>query len=482
MRGWRRPIIIVAAIALAVAALYLLRPWGGDEGMSVTFLGGAREVGGSCMLVSGGGVSFLVDCGAFGKAGNGILPDDPSAVSFMILTHAHTDHCGKIPELFAAGFDGEVYCTLETAELVPIMLKMSRNFDRDRVGRGDFDRALASMRPVPFGEVKTAGPVTFVFRKAQHLLGAAFAEVEIDTGQKTARIVFSGDLGSGGAILLPPLEKPAAADYVVVESTYGGMIRGIERGDLQARYGEFGRAVGSALRSGGDVLIPAFTLGRTQEVIAALDLFTDNGTIPPGTEIYSDSPTARKISDVFRKYADGLSATALSIYGGDVLKRSYHREVRSKTSMKVHGRKHRPTVFISSSGDLEHANSPRHLVRMAGDERNLLCIVGWQSYGSVGRKLAEGDSTVLVRYREDGEMKKVWLSPALEVRKFDAFSSHADQEELVRWTGCIEGLRAAFLVHGDPDQAGALAQRLEADLGIETKIPEARETVFLPSR
>ena len=482
MRGWRRFLTFIVAIVLAIAALYLLRPRGRDEGVSVTFLGGAREVGGSCILVSGEGVSFLVDCGAFGDAGDGIVPDDPSAVSFMILTHAHSDHCGKIPELFAAGFDGEVYCTPETAELVPIMLKMSRSFDRSPVGRDDFDRALASMRPVPFGEVKTAGPVTFILRRAQHLLGAAFAEVEIDTGRKTSRIIFSGDLGSGGAILLPPLEKPAAADYVVVESTYGGRIRDIERSDLEARYGEFGRAVGSALRSGGDVLIPAFTLGRTQEVIAALDIFTDNRTIPPGTEIYSDSPTARKISDIYRKYADGLSAMALSIYGGDVLKRPYHREVRSKTSMKVHGRKHRPTVFISSSGDLAHANSPRHLVRMAGDRRNLLCIVGWQSYGSVGRKLAEGDSTVLVRYREAGETKKVWISPALEVRKFDAFSSHADQEDLVRWTGSIDGLRAAFLVHGEPDQAGALAERLEADLGIETKIPEAGETVFLPSR
>jgi len=482
MRVGRRILTSIAAAALVIAALYLLQPRGGDEGVSVTFLGGAGEVGGSCILVSDGSASFLVDCGAFGKGGDRIIPENAAAVSFMILTHAHTDHCGRIPLLFAAGFDGEVYCTPETAGLVPIMLKMSRNFAREKVGRDDFDRSLAAIRPVPFGERVTVGRVSFVLRRAQHLLGAAFAEIEIDTGHKTARIIFSGDLGSGGSILVPPLERPSSADFVVVESTYGGLVREMDLGDLQENYGEFGRAVGSALRSGGDVLIPAFTLGRTQEVIAALDMFTDNGTIPPGTEIFVDSPTARKVSDVYREHAESLSAEAVSIYGSDILRRPYHREVKSRTSMKVHGREHRPTVFISSSGDLMHANSPRHLVRMAGDKRNLLCIVGWQSYGSIGRKLAEGDSTIFVRYREDGEMKEIWLSPALTVRKFNSFSSHADQKDLVGWVGAIDGLSAAYIVHGDLKQAGALSQRFEAELGIKTKIPEAGETVFLPSR
>lgn len=482
MRGWRRLVTIVVVIALAIAALYLLRPRGRDEGINVTFLGGAMEVGGSCTLVSGGGTSFLVDCGAFGSVGSDIIPRNPESIPFMILTHAHTDHCGRIPQLFAAGFDGEVYCTPETAELAPIMMKMSRSFDRDNVSKEDFNRSLAAIRSVPFGEKKTVGTVSFTFRPAQHLLGAAFAEIEIDTGHRSAQIIFSGDLGSGGAILLPELADPSASKYVVVESTYGGRVRENRTTDPLERYGEFGREIGETLKNGGDVLIPAFTLGRTQEVIAALDLFVDEGTIPSGTEIYSDSPTAKMVSDVFRNHPEGLSEMARSIYGDDILKKAYHREVKSRTSIKVHGRDHRPTVFISSSGDLNFANSPRHLVRMAGDERNLLCIVGWQSYGSVGRKLAEGDSTVYVKYREDGETKKVWISPAMDVIRFDAFSSHADQEDLIRWVGKIDGLATAFIVHGEPKQAEALSLRLEADLGIGTKVPEAGETVFLPSR
>jgi metallo-beta-lactamase family protein len=358
---------------------------------------------------------------------------------------------------------------------------MSRSFDRDKVSKEDFDRALASLFPIPFGEEMRHGAATFTFRRAQHLLGAAFAEVEIDTGHRKARVTFSGDLGSGGAILLPPADAPSPAEHIVIESTYGNRVRE-GKDHIIARYGEFGDEVGSTLRAGGDVLIPAFTLGRTQEVMAALDLLIDEGIIPYGTEVYVDSPTAKKVSDVYRDHADGLSARAASLYGSEMLKRSYHREVKSRTSMKVHGRDHRPTVFISSSGDLAHANSPRHFVRMAAEESNLLCIVGWQSYGSLGRQLAEGDSTVFVRYREGGETKKLWVSPAMKIRKFDAFSSHADQDGLVDWAGSVAGLRTACLVHGEPEQAEALARRLETDLGIEAVIPDAGEKIFLPSR
>ena len=211
-------------------------------------------------------------------------------------------------------------------------------------------------------------------------------------------------------------------------------------------------------------------------------MFIGDGTIPAGTEIYSDSPTAKKVSDVFRNHPDDLSETARSIYGDEILKKSWHREVRSKTSIKVHGRDHRPTIFISSSGDLRFANSPRHLARMADDEKNMLCIVGWQSYGSVGRKLVNGDSTVCLRYREDGETKKVWVAPALKIKKFGEFSSHADQDGLVKWVRSIDGLKSALIVHGEPKQSEALSARFVRDLGIEAKIPESGETVFLPSR
>jgi metallo-beta-lactamase family protein len=472
----------IVALAFIAAAIWILRGAGGGEGVSVTFLGGAGEVGGSCTLVEAGETSLIVDCGSFGSRGDGILPEYPAGVDFMILTHAHSDHCGRIPDLFEAGFEGWVYCTRETAELVPVMLRMSRNFDRDKVDRAVFDRSLASLFPVEYGERITNGQVSIVFRRAQHLLGAAFVELTIDTGNKKNKIIFSGDLGSGGSILLPSIESPGEADYLILESTYGGRRRKSDDVPLHERYMDFGNAIGETLKEGGDVLIPAFTLGRTQEVFAALDMFAADGTIPSGTLFYSDSPTARKISDIYRKYGKSLSKTAREIYGDAPLRKSRHREVKSKTSVKVHERTHDPAVFISSSGDLQFANSPRHLARMAGDGKNLLCIVGWQSYGSVGRKLVEGDSTVCLTYREGGETKKVWVSPALKIMKFDAFSGHADQDGLVAWTARVDGLEKVFLVHGEPGQSEALAARLTEDLGIEAEVPAAGDRVFLPSR
>ncbi|MDD3643506.1 MAG: MBL fold metallo-hydrolase, partial [Candidatus Krumholzibacteria bacterium] len=349
---------------------------------------------------------------------------------------------------------------------------------RGGVPREDFDRALASLRGVAFDETVRRGAVAFTMRRAQHLLGAAFVEVDVDTGGGAMRIVFSGDLGSGGSLLLPPLERCERADYLVMESTYGGSDR-VSADDPAERYAPFAAAVGAALERGGDVLIPAFTLGRTQEVVAALDLFADRGVIPAGTLIYTDSPTANRITRIYREHAGELSGTARELYRGEPLHRATHREVRSRTTIKVHDRSHAPAVFVSSSGDLEYANSPRHLVRMAGDPDNLLCIVGWQSPGSVGARLAAGDSTVLVRCREDNRTQEYWISPALEIASFGAFSGHADGEGLVAWAGAVEGVRSIFLVHGEPAQAEALARRLRERHGLRAQVPSAGERVFL---
>lgn len=481
MRVSRRTFSAVLAGLFVCAALWLLRAAGPAGGVALTFLGGAREVGGSCILVETPGDLFLVDCGAFGDAGTEVLPPRPDRISFVILTHAHSDHCGLLPELFAAGFGGEVYCSAPTADLVPVMLRMARGTSRRKVPREDFDRAVASLRGIPFGETMRLGAISFTLRRAQHLLGAAFAEVDVDTGGGSIRIVFSGDLGSGGSLLLPPLERCERADYLVMESTYGGTDRR-HGGATADRYAPFAAAVGSALRRGGDVLIPAFTLGRTQEVIAALDLFADRGVVPAGTLIFSDSPTANRITRIYRRHPGELSETARGLYEGEPLDRPTHRMVRSRTTMQVHDRPHEPAVFVSSSGDLDHANSPRHLARMAGDAGNLLCIVGWQSPGSVGARLAAGDSTVLVRCREGNRTEEYWVSPALEIARFDAFSAHADREGLAGWAGSIAGLRGIILVHGEQDQATALAERLEGCCGLRAETPAAGDRLLLEAR
>jgi len=475
--------LISTAILLLVVSLYLYFQYTERAtGPVLQFCGGAREIGGSCLLVENDNVRFLVDCGSLGSSGTDIIPSKPADIAFVILTHAHLDHCGLLPELYASGFNGKVYCTNPTAEIVPIMLKMMRGISRRKVPRDDFECAVGGLIPVPFDSMCIVDNISITFRSAEHLLGAAFVEIIIAGDGAKTRLVVSGDLGSGNSLLLPPINHCRGADYLVMESTYGGKVRGNRDLSPMDRHRTFATALGKALRRGGDVLIPAFTLGRTQEVMAVIDLFKREGVIPQGTEVYVDSPTARTITDVYRRFRDELSAWARDFYGDEILSSPDLREVRSRTSLKVHERSHRPTIFISSSGNLGHANSPRHLMRMFHDKRNLLCIVGYQSLGSPGARLRAGESPVLIRHQSRGKFKEEWIAPVLEVLRFDSFSAHADQEGLLEWLENIQGVKRIFLVHGEPEQAQALAWKIRSDLGLHVEIPERGDrSVLSPS-
>jgi metallo-beta-lactamase family protein len=476
--------LIVCAIVLlgAVLLVELLPERGIPKGPVIRFWGAARKVGGSCLFVENAGERFIVDCGALGEEGSGALPPEPDSIGFAILTHAHIDHCGLLPELFKAGFRGRVYCTPATAELVPIMLGMTRGISRDKVKRETYDRALASLVPIPFGEIVKERSVSFRFMRAEHLLGAASVELMLPAGADTVTLVVSGDIGSGNSILLPPLEKPRRADYVVMESTYGGTVRDTARADTLESHEAFAGAVGRALRAGGDVLIPSFTLGRTQEAMAVLDMFMRRGVIPPETEVFVDSPTAQKITGVYRRNKADLSLWAREVYPAETLRFPALREVRSRTSLKVHARKHLPAVFITSSGDLAHASAPRHLMRMFADRRNLLCIIGWQAPGSLGQRLLAGESPVLVRHQEGKRVQEDWISPAITVKGFHSFSGHADSKGLLAWLGAARGVTRVFLVHGEEPQAAALAEAIRGTLGLEVTVPRRGDGFVLTPR
>lgn len=468
-------LLLIAALPLFIRFILGDR----EESALLHFLGGAGGVGGSCLLVELEETRFLVDCGS--TFGGEALPL-PSDVSFVIVTHAHLDHCGRLPELFQSGFRGDVYCTSPTADILPIMLRMSQSISRDKIDKDALEAALSAIVPVPFDSTLSLGEISFRMRRAEHLLGAAFIEIDIGDSPESARLVVSGDLGSGNSILLRELEECGRADYVVMESTYGGVTRNRSGTTLEEIHGDFGHAVGEALERGGDVLVPAFTLGRTQEVMAAIELFRLGGVIPSGTLVYVDSPTARKITDIYRAHRDELSRTAGKLFGNTVFDYQALREVRSRTSLAVHGRKHVPSIFISSSGNIDYANSPRHLMRMFGERLNLCCIVGYQAPGSTGARLLAGEYPLLVRYREGKETREEWITPLLEVKGFESFSGHADHARLLDWLGAIEGVREVFLVHGEADRSDSLALAIEDELGIDASVPRTGESRTLRIR
>ena len=472
---WIVPVLII------FAAVAVYRHFAREVGCGpvLTCCGAAREVGGSCHLVETADARFIVDCGDRGMAGAGVIPEDPGTLTFALLTHAHTDHSGLLPELYGSGFAGRVYCTRATAELVPIMLRMKQSAGWRAASRCDFDGALGGLTPVPFDSIVTDTGISFRFRRAGHLLGAASIEVWVRSGTGVVKIVFSGDLGSSNLVLCAPPDCIDEAEYVVMESTYGGTVRDGGSDDASRRHDRFAADVGAALRSGGDVLIPAFALGRTQEVLAVINRYIDRGVIPSRTEVYVDSPTAREITAVHRGLRGELSEWARDFYGERILRFPGLREVPARTSMRVHNRAHPPSIFVSTSGDLEFSSAPRHLMRMFDDRRNLLCIVGWQAPGSTGARLAEGNGPVPVRHREHGELRHDWISPTLEIKRYRCFSGHADQAGLLAWLRCIRGVRRVFLVHGEIDQMESLAARVASELGIDVTIPHAGERNLL---
>ncbi len=470
-------VLLFSALVLYILSRLFAQEDG--EAPALHFIGGAEQVGGSCLLVESGEERFIVDCGSgFGRGD----PNPPGDCSFAIITHAHLDHCGMIPSLFEAGFEGRIYCTPPTADIIPIMLKMARGFERKKTSDEAFNAALAALTPVPFDSLVQDGSVHFRFRRAGHLLGAAFIEIDIGAGSKRTRLVVSGDLGAGNSLLLEHLVSCERADFVVMESTYGGVVREGNDLPLVRRHERFAECVGGALERGGDVLIPAFTLGRTQEVMAAIELSRGRGFIPDRTLVYVDSPTAHKITNVYRVHSSELSSMARSIFDGNILQYSALREVRSKTSMKAHDRKHDPAIFISSSGNIDYANSPRHLIRMYADRLNLCCIVGYQARGSTGSRLLAGDDPILVRFREGGKLREEWISPSLGVERIDSFSGHGDQSDLIEWLGGISGVKRVFLVHGERKRCRALAEAIENQLDLRAVVPANGEVHHLEFR
>lgn len=473
-------IISAVAVLAAVAALFILTAGFDDRpgAPRITFYGGVRGIGGSCLMIDDGSERFLVDFGAEGDFKVRKAPFDAKKIDFVILTHSHMDHCGGLSELCNAGFDGPIYCTEPTAKIVPVMLRMARSFNRKSIALEGLHRAIKDLEPVKFDKPVSRGGCTFVFRRAEHLLGAAFIEIDLHAGRDTTTVVCSGDLGSGNSVLLPPLELPHRADYVVVESTYGGAVRGDSILDPYRRKEEFAEAVSHALKGGGDVLVPSFALGRTQEVMATIDYYERKGVIP-SCDVYVDSPTAKKITRIYRQFKNELSKEAVRMYPREVLKFTGLKEVKSRVSLKVHRSQHRPSVFISTSGNLSYAISPRHLMEMYDDPKNLVCLVGYQDPGSVGYRLARGDSVVAVRYREGRRTKKVYIVPALHVKKFYSFSGHADARTLFKWVRAAGKPRLVFIVHGEVKNSIALGKLLKSRLGLDYRIPHRGESFAL---
>jgi metallo-beta-lactamase family protein len=461
---------------------------------TVTFWGATRTVTGSMHQLDACGQTLLLDCGLFqghraeSFERNRAFPFRVKDVDAVLLSHAHIDHCGNLPNLIKQGFTGPIYCTAATRALAAVMLGDSAriqeedaaylNRKRDR-GEPKIEplyegphvyRTLLRLKAVPYNQPVTVGPgIEATFVDAGHLLGSSMIHLRIAAPDGERRLTFTGDIGRPG---LPILRPPAAvppAESVISESTYGGHVHE----PVDETVDHLGEVVERTAARGGKLLIPAFAVGRTQTVVYFLHQLMSAGRLPD-LPIYVDSPMAVRATEVFQTHTECFGAEALALLEKDpelFSGRHVHYVEKQHDSIALNDLAG-PAVIISASGMCEAGRILHHLKHHIEDARSTILIVGFQAPNTLGRRIVERQPEVRILGRS--------YPLKAEVVVLNGLSSHADHSDLLRSLGPLAGTaRQVRLVHGEPDRAAALAEGLRGAGFADVVVPDHGESVTL---
>jgi metallo-beta-lactamase family protein len=459
--------------------------------MNIQFCGAATGVTGSCYWITAGSHQFLLDCGQFqgGKEQERQnflpFPFPVEQIEFVLLTHAHIDHCGRLPLLVKRGFRGKIYCTDATADLLEIMLKDSayihekeaewQNRKNMRAGvdpveplytMKDAEEALKLVAPVLYDQlIVINGHIKIVYNDAGHILGSAITEIWIEEDGKSSKLVFSGDLGVTNRPLLRDPVHIKSADYLILESTYGNRLHPANATSID----QLLEIVIKTTRRGGTVVIPAFAVGRTQELLFEFNRFYEEGTKYKADldklMIYVDSPMATSATEVFKRNAQVFDEeTKDYILRGDMpLDFKNLKFTRTSEESKELNFDRTPKVVISASGMCDAGRIRHHLKHNLWDAKSSVVFVGYQAEGTLGRAILDG----LKEVKLFGDTIHV----NAEIYNLEGFSGHADQAGLIEWLGGFKVKpKEIFLVHGEEDAKVAFAQKIMDTYGYETTI------------
>lgn len=467
--------------------------------MKLTVLGAAREVTGSCYLVETTSMRFLVDCGMV-QGGRGAdarnrLPFgfEPERLDFVLLTHAHIDHSGLLPKLVKDGFRGPILTTAATGDLLEVMLPDSAHIqeaDAERAARGqrgksrgrqapttpiytmrDVETCLRQVRPMPYDESFTPHPdVACTFRDAGHILGSAIIELWITEADGTVKLVFSGDLGQPGRAILRDPTRIAEADILVMESTYGDRAHRNQAATLD----EMVAVISDVHARGGNVIMPAFAVGRTQEILYHLHCLTRQGRLHD-LSIFVDSPMADRATRVTTRHLELFDEQAHILAdwhdAGEGL--PVLRFTASAEESKALNQIRSGAIIISASGMCDAGRIRHHLRWNLPHRESAVLITGFQAQGTLGRRLVDGARRVRI-FGED-------IPVRASIHTLNGFSAHADRPALLNWAaGFRKPPAQVFVTHGEAAAAESFAQALRADLGWTVAVPAIGATLDWP--
>jgi metallo-beta-lactamase family protein len=469
--------------------------------MNITFLGAAKTVTGSNFLVEAAGKKFLVDCGMYqGQAKDELKNEEPflfnvDEIDFVLLTHAHIDHSGRLPKLYKEGYRNKIIATKATCDLCAIMLPDSghiqemeaewKNKKRKRKGQKELPplytaeeaaKSLEIFRPVKYDEIiQIDENISVRFNDAGHMLGSAIIEVWVNEDGKQIKTVFSGDIGNNDIPLLSSPTMIESADYLVMESTYGNRLH--LKNDQKAQ--DFLRIVSETLNKGGTVVIPSFAVGRTQEILYEINNLKDvkhdeeferEYKTLMRTPVYVDSPLAISATEVFQENMDLFDDETQKIIksGDNPLEFPGLKFTRTADESKELNEKNESSIIISASGMCEVGRIKHHLKHNLWNPNSTILFVGYQAPGTLGRKIVDGAKQVKI-FGED-------IAVNARIEYIEGYSGHADQEWLLNFVySFIDKPKHIFLVHGEPEGQVVLKDKIEETTEISVTIPDFGE-------
>ncbi len=447
--------------------------------MKITFHGAAKTVTGSCHLIETSEHKFLLDCGLFQgefERKNYQFRFNPGDIDFVILSHAHLDHCGRLPLLVKQGFKGKIFATKGTIDLSKLILmdaaqvmeENTKTINRKRVRAGlepiellfnldDVFEVFSHFEPIPYHEWHSVGNVKFKLYDAGHILCSEFIELEIER----KKVLFSGDLGNKGKPIIPDPETPPKSDVIIIETTYGDR----KHKSIEESLEELREAILSTFERKGVVLIPTFALERAQDILYFLKQMYENGELPE-CKIFLDSPLAISITRTFKRHRECFEK---ELFNNDPFDFPYLKFTKTTEESKRINSITENAIIIAGNGMCTGGRILHHLKHHIWNENNSIIFIGYQAKGTTGREIVDGKKKIKVFGEPIAVKAKVYT--------INGFSSHAGQPQLIDWlkTAFKNGSKV-FLVHGEENSMEAFSRKVSELFGIVPNIPELFET------